>query len=115
MLQAQCRAGLMVKNKKEEATLSLIQINHSPDDSTLASITKSWPIWSCEVSDFPWTYDSRETCYLLEGEVVITPDAGQPVTIKAGDLVAFPAGLSCRWNVLKAVRKHYQFDNKGAC
>lgn len=43
----------------------------------------SWPIWSCGVSQFAWTYDARETCFLLEGEVVVTPDGGDPVTITA--------------------------------
>ena len=88
-----------------------IIVDHAPDEAKLASLgIASWPIWSCDISEFPWTYDSRETCYLLEGEVVVTPDGGRPVTIKAGDLVVFPAGMSCRWNVLKAVRKHYRFD-----
>jgi len=27
-----------------------------------------------------------------------------------GDLVTFPAGLSCTWDVKKALRKHYQFS-----
>jgi elongation factor G len=29
--------------------------------------------------------------------------------IKAGDLVTFPQGLKCTWQVKKAVRKHYKF------
>lgn len=69
----------------------------------------SWPIWTKEVSEFPWTYDEPETCYLLEGEVVVTPDGGEPVQIAKGDLVTFPAGMSCTWNILSNVRKHYQF------
>jgi len=28
----------------------------------------SWPIWSCEVSEFPWTYSDKETCFILEGK-----------------------------------------------
>lgn len=91
--------------------MAAISVEHAPDASRLDKLgVKSWPTWGCEVSEFPWTYDARETCYLLEGEVIVTPDGGAPVTIKAGDLVVFPAGMSCRWNVLKAVRKHYQFD-----
>ncbi len=27
----------------------------------------------------------------------------------AGDIVVFPAALSCVWEVKKALRKHYQF------
>ena len=32
----------------------------------------SRPIWTQEVSTFPWTYDEPETCYFLAGEVVVT-------------------------------------------
>ena len=68
-----------------------------------------WPVWSCEVSVFSWNYEQREVCYLLEGEVVVTPEEGVPVELAAGDLVIFPAGLSCQWDVLKPVHKHYRF------
>ena len=88
-----------------------IQVEHNPAEERLAELdVRSWPIWSCEASQFPWTYDSRETCYLLEGEVVVTPDGGEPVAFGAGDLVVFPARMSCRWDVRRAVRKHYRFD-----
>ncbi|WP_081431082.1 cupin domain-containing protein [Moorena bouillonii] len=69
----------------------------------------NWPIWTKEVSEFPWTYDEQEICYLLEGEVVVTPDGGESVEIAKGDLVTFPAGMSCTWKILSNVRKHYQF------
>ncbi|MEQ1766872.1 MAG: cupin domain-containing protein, partial [Methylotenera sp.] len=47
--------------------------------------------------------------YILEGEVTITPNDGSAaVSFQAGDLVTFPAGLSCTWNIKKALRKHYQ-------
>jgi uncharacterized cupin superfamily protein len=69
---------------------------------------KSWPIWSCEVSEFPWAYSDKETCLILEGEVIVTTDH-EEVTIRPGDFVVFPKGLSCRWRVLKPIRKHYSF------
>ena len=68
-----------------------------------------WPIWTCGVSCFPWTYDEQETCLLLEGDVTVTPEGGQPVRFGAGDLVVFAAGLSCTWDVHAPVRKHYRF------
>ena len=46
---------------------------------------------------------------ILEGEVTVTPDAGEPVTFGPGDMVEFSAGLSCTWDVHKAVKKHYKF------
>ncbi len=69
-----------------------------------------WPIWEKEASTFPWTYETGETCYILEGEAEITPDnGGEPVTITEGDLVIFPAGLSCTWEIIEDIVKHYQF------
>jgi len=88
-----------------------ITVEHNPDAAKLEKLgVFSWPIWTCEPSEFPWTYDSLETCYLLEGDVIVTPDGGTPVAFKACDLVDFPARMSCRWQVLQAVRKHYKFD-----
>ena len=69
---------------------------------------KQWPIWTKEVSSFPWHYDDQETCLILEGEVTI--QAGQQqVSFRGGDYVIFPKGLDCSWNIKKAVRKHYKF------
>ena len=68
-----------------------------------------WPIWSCEASIFPWEYDQREVCWLLEGDVTVTPENGEPVRFGAGDLVEFSPGLRCTWEVHQAVRKHYCF------
>ncbi len=70
---------------------------------------KSWPIWEKEVSEFPWHYDDKETCLILEGKVVVTPKGGAPVEINAGDFVEFPQGMSCTWNIKKDIRKHYRF------
>ena len=72
---------------------------------------KNWPIWTCEESSFDWTYDDKETCLLLEGEVTVTPEEGEPVNFGAGDLVVFPAGMDGRWDVHKAIRKHYRLGD----
>ena len=69
----------------------------------------NWSIWTKEVSQFPWTYDETETCYFLEGDVIVTPDEGEPVTMGTGDLVTFPAGMSCTWQIKSPVKKHYKF------
>jgi hypothetical protein len=68
----------------------------------------SWPIWTCEPSRFEWSYDDRETCYILEGEVTVRA-ADEEISFGAGDLVIFPQGLDCVWEVRQAVRKHYRF------
>ena len=67
-----------------------------------------WPIWTKEASSFPWHYDEKETCLILEGAV--TMKAGrEEVSFGAGDWVVFPKGLDCTWTVQKPVRKHYRF------
>jgi uncharacterized protein len=87
-----------------------IKVDHNPTAKLLADRNlTSWPIWEKEVSEFPWHYDERETCYLLEGDVIVTPDGGEPVRFGKGDLVTFPQGMSCKWKVLEPVRKHYRF------
>jgi uncharacterized cupin superfamily protein len=68
-----------------------------------------WPVWAKEVSKFPWSYDSIEECYFLEGQVTVETKEGKKVNFGKGDFVTFPRGLSCTWIVEKPVRKHYNF------
>lgn len=78
-----------------------------PTEKESADMKKK-PIWECEPKKFPWHYDDRETCLILEGSVKVKAGA-EEVSFGAGDLVIFPKGLDCEWNVVKKVRKHYIF------
>ncbi|WP_040196986.1 cupin domain-containing protein [Candidatus Soleaferrea massiliensis] len=69
---------------------------------------ESCPTWDCEPSVFDWSYNMQETGLILEGEVEVRYD-GKSVKFGAGDLVVFPQGLSCVWDVKKYVKKHYKF------
>jgi uncharacterized cupin superfamily protein len=92
--------------------MSDIKVVRQPSEEQLnAAGVSRWGIWSKEVSEFPWTYDSTETCYFLEGEVEVTPDGGSPVKMGKGDLVTFPRGMSCTWKITAPVRKHYTFED----
>lgn len=57
--------------------------------------------------DLPWRYEQTETCYVLRGRFRVTPEGGEPHEFGRGDLITFPAGLSCTWEVIEAVEKHY--------
>ncbi|HTX92849.1 MAG TPA: cupin domain-containing protein [Anaerolineales bacterium] len=84
--------------------------DHNPSREKLNALgVFSWPIWEKEKSDFPYCYETAETCFIIEGHFIVTPDGGEPVDVRPGDLVTFPAGLSCRWKILRKVRKHYRF------
>lgn len=85
-----------------------ILVEHHASPAKLEVIgVYDWPIWTRDVSTFPWHYEKREVCYFLEGEAIVTPDGGEPVTLGRGDFVTFPAGLSCTWDIRAPVRKHY--------
>jgi hypothetical protein len=66
-----------------------------------------WPTWEKGESRFPWTYDEREVCYLVQGRVTVEPEDGEAVTFGAGDLVTFPKGMNCTWDIHEAVKKHF--------
>ena len=73
---------------------------------------KSWGTWEKEKSIFDWSYDETETCYVLEGDVEVTDSkTGEKLQFQKGDLVQFPKGLECVWNVKKPIRKYYKFGD----
>lgn len=93
-----------------ERVMSKIIVEKNPSEERLDSLAiKSCPTWSKEPSTFPWNYAEREIAYILEGEVTVTPDDGEPISFGKGDLVTFEEGLSCTWHVKKAFKKHYHF------
>jgi len=91
--------------------MSRIKIEHNPSGERLKELgVTAWHIWTKEISEFPWSYEEAETCYFLEGDVVVTPDGEQPIPIGKGDLVTFPKGMSCTWKIRTDVKKHYTFS-----
>lgn len=86
-----------------------IEIKKLTDNEIFEQNILQWPIWSCEVSEFDWEYDTQESCLLLEGVVEVKTDT-ETVRFSAGDFVVFPKGLKCRWKVTNPVRKHYSFS-----
>lgn len=90
--------------------MSEIKIERLSEEKLKELGVSDWPIWEKEVSRFDWHYDGTETCYLLEGKVTVTTKDGKSVNFGAGDLVVFPQGLSCVWDIQEPVRKHYSFS-----
>lgn len=80
----------------------------NPTPADVAAFARC-PTWCKEPSVFDWEYDTGETCHLLEGEVRVVTSDGDVVEFGAGDMVTFPAGLRCTWEVRAPVRKHYRF------
>ena len=69
-----------------------------------------WSVWEKEISEFPWEYDSQETCLILEGDVNIINEEGEEFHFKKGDYVIFPKGMICKWKINKDVKKYYKIE-----
>ena len=89
--------------------MSKITVKYLSEKEIHEKKIRSWPTWSCEVSEFPWEYIEQESCYILEGQVDITTEDGEIVSIGPGDFVIFPRGLKCEWKVRQSVLKHFSF------
>ena len=89
--------------------MSEIQVKQATEEELKELGIENWSPWDCEPSVFDWQYSSEETAYVKEGRVIVKTDTGE-VEIKAGDLVTFPKGLKCTWDVKETIRKVYTFN-----
>lgn len=88
-----------------------IALHHDPNREYLTDLgVYNWPIETVEVSEFPMHYEEKETCFFIEGEVIITQEDDEPIHIGVGDLVTFPKGTECTWKVVKETRRHFNID-----
>jgi uncharacterized cupin superfamily protein len=88
-----------------------ILCEHKPSPAKLEVLgVEDWPIWRKEVSKFPWAYSQTEVCYILKGRFLVTPNGGETQEFVRGDLITFPAGLECTWEILESVEKHYTYE-----
>ena len=94
---------------KEDKKVPEIKIEKPSEEKLKKMGVSGWPIWEKEISKFDWHYDDKETCYLLKGKVIVITKDGKSVDFGAGDLVVFPKGLNCVWDIKEPVRKHYNF------
>ena len=72
---------------------------------------KKWPLWESGPSKFPWHYDEKEICLIIEGEATIKTSNGRIFNIQSGDLVEFREGVVCEWEISKTIKKHYRLGN----
>ena len=87
----------------------LLERNPSPMKLEVMGVY-DWPIWRREASRFRWTYQQQETCYVLRGKFSVTPEGGETQHFKRGDLIIFPQGMNCVWDIEQDVEKHYDLQ-----
>jgi uncharacterized protein len=77
---------------------------HTATDGSMVS-----GIWECTVGSYHATYTAYEYVVLIKGRIVITPDGGTPVTVKAGDAFVVEKDFKGTWKIEEDVRKHFDF------
>lgn len=73
----------------------------SPDESMITGC------WSATPGIYRASYANWEFIHLIEGEVIITQDGQDPVTLLPGDAFMVDAGFTGTWEILKPVFKHF--------
>jgi uncharacterized cupin superfamily protein len=64
-------------------------------------------VWECTPGKVNVNYSEWEYCHVLSGKAVLTNEAGQSWTVKAGDGFIIPAGFKGTWETVETLRKHY--------
>jgi uncharacterized cupin superfamily protein len=63
-------------------------------------------VWRCTPGVFMLSHPG-ETITCLQGSMTITPEGGEPVTVRAGELVYIEEGTRARWEVHETVLKTF--------
>ncbi|NQY10664.1 MAG: DUF861 domain-containing protein [Flavobacteriales bacterium] len=64
-------------------------------------------IWECTPGTWPRTIMFAEISTFLKGHAIFTPEIGEPIEIKAGDVVYFDRNSKGVWEIIETVRKAY--------
>jgi uncharacterized cupin superfamily protein len=105
----------------KDELVSLVALSASPIEQEDVSIPtrdyRSWinsdgsietGIWECDAGIFRSRFANYgEMIYIVQGEMVCTPDDGAPFTLAEGDSCTFPKGWTGTWEVKRPIRKLY--------
>ena len=69
-------------------------------------------IWECTPGVFSWLHPD-ETATVLSGQATVTPEGGEPISLRAGSVVFFPAGTKTRWEISDTLRKTFHLHAEG--
>ena len=77
-------------------------VQHTSADGKIISGT-----WAATPGTYHATYSAYEFVHLIEGEIIITPDGGEAVTLRPGDAFVIEADFKGVWEITKPVLKHF--------
>lgn len=77
-------------------------VQHTSKDGSVISGT-----WEATPGTYRASYYEFEFVHLIEGQITITPDGGEPITIKPGDAITIEPGFQGVWKIERPVKKHF--------
>ena len=64
-------------------------------------------VWEATPGTWRISYDEWESCTLLSGHSIVTPEGAAPVPLHAGDTMVLEPGFRGTWEVVETTRKTY--------
>jgi len=64
-------------------------------------------VWEATTGLWRIAYDEWESCTILVGRSVVTPEGGQPIALGPGDTLVIEPGFRGTWEVVETTRKTY--------
>ncbi|MBB3359881.1 MULTISPECIES: cupin domain-containing protein [unclassified Novosphingobium] len=90
-----------------------VSIVRSASLTSSARATNRIGVWECSPGRWRRQIVQAEFCHFLEGRATFTPDTGEAIEIKAGDVVHFPENSLGVWDIHETSRKIFMvFDEE---
>jgi uncharacterized cupin superfamily protein len=70
---------------------------HKRDDSSERPSQSG--LYRMAVGEFDFVFPGDQTSYVLEGAATIVLEDSRTIEVRAGDMVFWPKGTTCRWSV----------------
>jgi len=83
----------------------IVALNSMAQFQKIDNIDAQIGIWECEPGKLRRYMPQREFSYILSGWCIFTPENGEPVELRAGDSVTFPANCQGVWEIKEKLRK----------
>jgi uncharacterized protein len=71
------------------------------------AVDASVGVWESSPGVFRRFLKSREFSHIISGWCIFTPDNGEPIELRAGDAVLFPANCEGVWDIRETLRKTF--------
>ncbi len=103
-------AGRAVMGEPQPARLPIgspVALQRTAQHQEAAAVGASAGVWESSPGVFRRHLKQREFSHIVSGWCVFTPDGGEPIELRAGDAVLFPANLQGVWDIRETLRKTY--------